>query len=140
MGQIDSIAGRLIARSPGMDTHGDTCSTRRSLDQELQLKETMAQLRTIEVELQNVRKRLCRRDEQVATLEEEKSKLSEKCSGLQRYVRKLTSKCDRWESFLDQESRVLHNLKVTNSHTLQQASELAIKYKKTDMVSTRVHS
>lgn len=132
MGQIDSIAGRLVA-----DSHLDDSVPKRDEYREPELEKTLKKLGAIEDELRSVRGQLRERDNTVDELCEENETLTNKCKGLQRYVRKLTKKCDRWESFLDRESRVMHNLKVVNSQTMQQASEIAHKFKERDMVRNK---
>ena len=56
--------------------------------------------------------------------------LQRKCSRLRDYVRKLTSKCDEWETSFEQQSRVLEALQTQHSSDRERASSLAERYNK----------
>jgi len=60
--------------------------------------------------------------------------LSGKCERLRAYVRKLTAKCDEWETFHNRESQVLQQLKATLDRTRCEASVLADRFKQSDHV------
>ena len=67
-----------------------------------------------------------------------KDSLETKCQRLGGYVRKLTDKCDEWESYCTLQGEVLEKLKSANAKTKKRVVEIARMYRERDQVSDSV--
>jgi chromosome segregation ATPase len=103
--------------------------------QEEKLVELTDQLVALEAEIYGLGEELQKCQDENAHLRDDNGNLSTKCQRLRDYIRKLTNKCDEWESFHASESRLLQTLKDAHHRTRAIAADLAERYQEAGQVS-----
>jgi len=107
-------------------------SERKQLEALLESKHAEAD--TLAKELSHMERLANKHKFEASDLREKNEVLSGKCERLRAYIRKLTKKCDEWESFHHRESHVLQHLKATLDRTRHEACVLAERYKQSDQL------
>ena len=107
-------------------------SERKQLESRLESKHAEAE--SLAKELSDMEELANQHKFEASGLREKNEVLSGKCERLRAYIRKLTKKCDEWESFHNRETHVLQQLKATLDRTRHEACVLAERYKHSDQL------
>lgn len=93
-----------------------------------------ARMVSLERSLLEANEFLQRGNNETAALRATNESLTARCARLREYIRKLSKKCDEWETFHERELSVRQHLKVAHERTRKKASELAARCQQRDQV------
>jgi chromosome segregation ATPase len=100
------------------------------------LQKTKQKLSMVEKQLLDANDALSRKGGEATQLLARKENVERKLSRMREYINKLTAKCDQWESYYGEQSRVVEGLRDAITRTRQKAKDIAMRYQQRDQVRT----
>lgn len=86
-------------------------------------------INTMKSEIEDVTSRLRSKESEEHSLKINIESCEKKNSRLREYIRKLTTKCEEWETSYDRQSRAIDRLQEKNSRIKEKACEIASRYR-----------